>query len=173
VLVMLWHGSFFRPKAWLDITDIDKFSGDSWEKQLTISIFDYLPIFAKLPPNKKAPSLPEVLQGEVEFKDYQKGSNFQKGELEVKKEALIRAPIFDFPGMTVLANGILISHRHDDCRNQPYCLGLVTFSLSPGDYNLEIKLHNTTVRSIGNIISIGSFLLLLSLVFKYANKKFS
>lgn len=173
VLVMVFHGNFFKPKDWLDITDNDKFSGQSWERQLTISIFDYLPIFAKLPPNKKAPELPDVLQGEVDFKHYQKRSNFQKGEAEVKKEALIRAPIFDFPGMQVLANGKLVPHSHDDCRNQEYCLGLVTFSLPTGDYNFEIKLHDTTVRQLGNIISIGSVFLLIFLGFKYANKKFS
>src|SRR4030042_3211047 len=50
--------NYFVPKAWLNITDTDKFSGISWEKQLTISIFDYLPIYAKLPPYSKAPDLP-------------------------------------------------------------------------------------------------------------------
>lgn len=173
VLVIVMHGGFFRPKGWLDITDSDKFSGESWEKQLTISIFDYLPIFAKLPPNKKAPDLPEVLEGEADFNGYQKGSDFQKGQVQVKSEALIRAPIFDFPGMSVSANGRLVPHWHDDCRQQEYCLGLVTFNLPPGHYNLEIKLEDTPVRFLGNIISIGSFLLLLSLGFKYANKKYS
>ena len=173
VLVMAWHGSFFRPKSWLNITDSDKFSGQSWEKQLTISIFDYLPIFAKLPPNKKAPILPEVLVGEADFKNYQKGSNFQKGEVEVKEDAVMRAPIFDFPGMTVLANGQLIPHKHDDCRNLEYCLGLVTFSLPVGNYNFEIKLQDTPIRQLGNIISIGSLFSLYFLGFKYANKKFS
>lgn len=173
VLVMVLHGSFFRPKSWLDIADADKFSGDLWEKQLTISIFDYLPNFAKFPPNKKAPALPEVLQGEADFKNYKKGSNFQKGLVEVKEDAIIRAPIFDFPGMKVTANGKLVDHINNNCTNEQYCLGLVTFNLPRGTYDIEVRLHDTPIRQLGNIISIGSMLLLLSLGFKYANKKFS
>ena len=173
VLLLTLHGNFFKPKDWLNITDNDKFSGQSWEKQLTISIFDYLPIFAKLPPNKKAPALPEVLQGDVNFKNYQKGSDFQKSEVQVKKDAIIRAPIFDFPGMVVLSDGKLIEHINNNCQNEEYCLGLVTFSLPKGTHHLEIKLQDTPIRQLGNIISIGSLLLLTLLGIKYANKKYS
>jgi len=35
------------------MTDEEKFSGANWQKQLTSSIFDYLPIYAPLPPVEK------------------------------------------------------------------------------------------------------------------------
>src|SRR4030043_139468 len=57
--VIILNVNYFRPIGWLDITDQDKFSGELWEKQITASIFDYLPVFAKAPPAGKAPAPPE------------------------------------------------------------------------------------------------------------------
>ncbi len=163
VSIYLLHVSFFQPKAWLEISDEVKFSGESWEKQLTISIFDYLPTFAKLPPNKKAPDLPEVLDGEVEFVTYKKGSNFQVGEIEVLKDATIRLPLFDFPGMKVKVDEVETLHANDDCRNQQYCLGLITFNVPIGKHSLEAKLYDTPIRQAGNIITIISIFILITL----------
>lgn len=148
------HSSFFQPRDWFNISDADKFSNLSWEKQLTISIFDYLPIYAKLPPNKKAPLLPETLDGEVRYINYKKGSDFQVGEIEVKKAATLRLPLFDFPGMEVKIDGNRISHWHNDCRNQQYCLGLITFPVPEGKHKITVQLKDTTVRTLGNIITI-------------------
>ena len=170
--LILLHGAFFKPKEWLNISDKDKFSGESWEKQLTISIFDYLPIFAKLPPNEKAPLLPDVLDGEVEFLSYQKGSNFQKGEALVKEAATLRLPLFDFPGMQVLVDGMLIHHINNDCRREEYCLGLITFNIEEGKHKIEVQLKDTPVRSLGNIISLVSLFLTAFLSIKYGFKKF-
>ena len=168
--LFILHGLFFQPKEWIDISDQEKFSGESWEKQLTISIFDYLPIYAKLPPNKKAPELPDTLDGEVEFLSYKKGSNFQVGEVEVKEAATLRLPLFDFPGMEVKVDGQKIVHWHDDCRGQEYCLGLITFSVLQGKHTIEAKLKDTQIRQTGNIVSLLS-ILLVGLIF-YLSKKY-
>lgn len=156
VAVFLLYGGFFRPQKWLDLSDTEKFSGLYWEKQLTISIFDYLPIYAKLPPTKKAPLYPDVLEGEAEFKSYQKGSDNQKGAVLVEEEAQLRLPLFDFPGMQVKANGSVIEHRHNDCRGEEFCLGLVNFYLPKGEHLIEARLGNTPIRSLGNIITLIS-----------------
>jgi hypothetical protein len=161
--------SFYVPKAWLNINDTDKFSGVSWQKQMTISIFDYLPIYAKLPPISQAPDVPEVLDGMATFSDYKKGSDFQTGDVVVSSFATIRLPLFDFPGMQVKANGVVVSHRHDDCRNEEFCLGLISFKLSPGSYRLETRLTDTPVRKIGNYLTlVGSIVILWLLIKKNA-----
>ncbi len=152
---------FFTPKDWLNISDSDKFSGISWEKQMTISIFDYLPIYAKLPPITEAPKLPEVLEGSADITDYQKGSDFQTGKFEVSQEAVIRLPLFDFPGMKVRANGEVIKHSNDDCRGQEFCLGLITFNLPKGSYFIDARLTDTPVRKIGNYLTIASMVTLI------------
>ena len=141
--------SFFTPKGWLNINDADKFSGDSWEKQLTISIFDYLPIYATLPPIQKAPPVPEVLVGSVKFLEYRKGSDFQKGTIDASKDSLIRVPLFDFPGMEVKIDGKITPHVNNDCRGEVFCLGLITFSVPQGSHTIDIRLTDTPVGRLG------------------------
>jgi hypothetical protein len=172
ILAIVLNIGFFTPKGWLDISDKEKFSGVLWEKQLTISIFDYLPIYAKLPPPTEAPALPEILDGSAKVSDYSKGSNFQKGKIEVTKEATIRLPLFDFPGMKVTANGEAIKHYHDDCRGQRYCLGLISFKLTKGSYEVEARLTDTPIRTVGNYLSLTSIFILGWLIIKKDEKVF-
>ncbi|MDP3973525.1 MAG: glycosyltransferase family 39 protein [Candidatus Daviesbacteria bacterium] len=168
VLILL-HGSNFQPKEWLNISDQDKFSQDSWQKQLTISIFDYLPIYAQLPPNHEAPPAPEILEGKVNIFSYEKGSNYQIGEVEVLEEATLRLPLFDFPGMEVTLNGKVINHVNDDCRGEDYCFGLISFTIPEGRHMIKVQLKDTSVRTIGNIITLVSFFIV---VFSFAKIKY-
>lgn len=162
--------SFYVPKAWFNIKDSDKFSGVSWQKQMTISIFDYLPIYAKLPPITQAPDFPEVIDGKAEFSDYKKGSDFQTGNVSVDSEATIRLPLFDFPGMRVKADGKLVNHGHDDCRNEEFCLGLISFKLPKGEHKIEVELTDTPVRRIGNYLSIAGAAFVVWLLIKKNEK---
>ena len=157
---------FFVPKDWLDISDLDKFSGVSWQKQMTISIFDYLPIYATLPPINEAPPMPEILDGSALIINYQKGSNFQNGKINVLEDATIRLPLFDFPGMQVKINNKIISHYNNDCRGEDFCYGLITFKLSKGEYQIETKLTDTPIRKIGNYLTLTSMILLIWLLRK-------
>lgn len=157
---------FFHPKEWYPIGDSDKFSGKLWEKQLTISIFDYLPIYAKYPPVHKAPDYPEVLEGSVVFDNYHKGSNFQTSKFEVTQSAVLRLPIYDFPGMTVYVNGQRIDHWNNDCRGQEFCLGLVTIKLNSGRYEMVVRLEDTPVRKWSLIVSGLTLILVVGLIRK-------
>jgi len=149
-ILFILNLSFFKPKDWLDISDNEKLSGVLWEKELTSSIFDYLPIYAKMPPSQKAALIPEILEGDVEISNYYKGSDYQKGNIKVNSDSTLRLPIFDFPGMNV------IDHINDNCTDQEFCLGLVTINVPKGQYLLEVEFKNTPVRTIGNILSIVS-----------------
>lgn len=169
-LVVVLHAGFFKPVDWLNISDKDKFSGKSWDKQLTISIFDYLPIYAEFPPITQAPEKPEVLDGDIIIKSYSKGSNYQQGEIIVEKEATIRLPLFDYPGMKVTVDGKKVNHWNDDCRLQEFCLGLITFQLPPGNYKIRAELTNTPIRTVGNVISLVSMILIIS-IFIYSYRR--
>lgn len=162
--LLILYGGFFQPKSWMNISDKEKFSGELWEKQLTISIFDYLPIYAKLPPVTKAPVFPEILSGQVNFIDYQKGGNFQKGSVEVVEDSEVRLPLFDFPGMRVRVDEKMVEHRHDNCQGQEFCLGLISFQIPAGNHTIEARLTNTPIRSTSNIIS-GIGILVIGLLF--------
>lgn len=171
LVVFFMYSSFFQPQKWLNMSDREKFSGLLWEKQLTISIFDYLPIYAKLPPVQKAPALPEVLNGEVKFLKYDKKASSQKGEIEAKGRTRLRLPLFDFPGMKVYLNGREIKHIHNDCRGQEFCLGLITFDVPTGHHIIEARLTNTIVRSIGDYLTLISLVFVIFLFYVYYSKK--
>ncbi len=170
IISFLFTMSYFTPKAWLNINDVDKFSGVSWEKQLTISIFDYLPIYATLPPVAKAPDVPEILEGIAKFSEYKKGSDFQTGVIDVSTASLIRLPIYDFPEMQLKVDNNVTSYINNDCRGEKYCLGLVTFNIAPGHHVIEIRLTDTPVRRIGNILTLISLGVIVFLLIKSKNK---
>jgi hypothetical protein len=163
ILAFVLNVSYFVPKSWNYITDADKFSGESWQKELTISIFDYLPIYAKLPPITPAPAQPEVLDGAATFSSYTKGSDFQDGVIDVKKDALIRLPLFDFPGMVTKIDGKVVSHVNNNCSGEVFCLGLITYKVPVGTHTIGVKLTDTPVRKVGNYLSLISLVIVIGL----------
>jgi hypothetical protein len=170
LIAILLNVSYFVPKSWLDITDNEKFSGVSWQKQMTISIFDYLPKSAVLPPINEAPKTPEIMDGKAEIISYKKASNFQYGQIKVIEDVNIRLPLFDFPGMKVKVNGNIVSHFDNDCRGHNFCYGLISIKLSKGEYNIEARLTDTPIRKVGNLITLVSLVVVLVLVF-YRKRK--
>lgn len=160
------YSSYFRPDKWLNINDADKFSGESWEKQLTISIYDYLPIYAKHPPTQKAPDKPIFIEGKGKIVDGKKGTNWQRWNVEVESsDTILELPIFYFPKWKVWVNGKDIPIDYD---NE---LGLIRVKLTPGDYDVFAKLTSTPVRTLGEIITLVSILLLPVFYIKIKVKK--
>ncbi len=158
-LVIFLNAGFFRPSQWYEISDQEKFSGELWEKQLTISIFDYLPIFAKMPPDKKAPEEPIFIEGEGKIISYQKGTNWQKGQIEITQKATVRLPFFYFPGWEIYVDDQKTDFSYDNF------LGLPTFSLSEGKHQIYARLNDTPIRKTSNIVSTISILALFSFPF--------
>jgi hypothetical protein len=145
----LFYGYFFRPLKWLNITDNDKFSGENWDQQMTISIYDYLPIYATHPPSEKAPGEPQIIAGEANILNYNKGSDWSKAQIKANSdEVLVRESIFYFPGWSVFVNG---ERQMIDYNNE---LGLITYEVHKGVNNVDIKLMNTPIRNIGNMFSL-------------------
>lgn len=171
VSAFILYLNFFQPKGWLNISDHEKFSGASWTRQLTSSIFDYLPIYAKFPPIQKAPGTPEILDGKGKILNYQKGSDFQKGEVVMETPGELRLPLFDFPGMKVWVDGKETPHGNSDCRGEPFCMGLINVKVAPGTQSLEVKLTNTPIRTVGNSLTILSLLIILGLLVNRRPKK--
>ena len=160
--VVSFNLSFFRPEKILKITDTEKlFSAKGWNKLQTDAIFDYLPIYAPQPPGSPAPQQPWFAKGsEGQIKNFQKGTNWEKFDVDVESEAIIKLPLFDFPGWQVFANGkpVEINHQNE--------LGLIAFRLGLGSYQVEVKLKNTPIRTAGNLISLFSWLGLIFYLLK-------
>ncbi len=150
--VIFFNAFYFNPRVWYQISDKEKFSGELWEKQLTISIFDYLPIFAKAPPGQKAPDRPQIIKGKAKVLDFQKGTDWQRGKLTVYEDAAVELPLYDFPGFRVLVDDRKVETNH----NNP--LGLITFNLPAGEHSFSVKLKRTPIRWLGDLTSLLSFL---------------
>lgn len=148
ILFFVGNVSFFRPREWFDLTIWEKFSGRSWDKQLTISIFDYLPIYAKFPPSTPAPSYPTALDGKVSILDYAHRTNQLSFRTKSQVAATLILPQYDFPGWRITLDGKIISHSR---ANE---LGLITFSLPAGEHAVKAVLSNTPVRLFGNLSTV-------------------
>ncbi|MFZ2202775.1 MAG: hypothetical protein WAV56_05295 [Microgenomates group bacterium] len=166
ILLFLTNVSFFRPRAWFDLTIWEKFSGYSWDRQLTISIFDYLPIYAKFPPALAAPLLPYGVKTKISILDFTHGSdNFRFTTKSLINDVLI-LPQFDFPGWQVKLDGKKVVHRHNND------LGLIALDLPAGEHRLEAALKKTPVRLFGDLTTlIFAPLALYTLISKNHNDK--
>lgn len=147
-LLIFMNVSYFRPRLWFDLTIWEKFSGYSWDRQLTTSIFDYLPIYAKFPPATPAPVFPATLNSKISFLDYVHQSDSFSFATRGMSEATLVLPQFDFPGWQVRVDGKKVDHRHDNP------LGLISFEVPSGEHRIEAKLVDTPVRVLGNLASL-------------------
>jgi uncharacterized membrane protein len=158
--LILLNLSFFTPSKWFNITLLEKFSGPTWDKQMTTSIYDYLPIFATHPPTAPAPSLPEVSNGFADFLYYTKGTNWQSFTIQNNEDTVIKLPIFDFPGWVVKVDGkkVAIDHQNE--------LGLITVKVVAGEHQVFAKLTDTPVRTLGNLLTLIFLPLSLYIILK-------
>ncbi|OGM27112.1 hypothetical protein A2962_03350 [Candidatus Woesebacteria bacterium RIFCSPLOWO2_01_FULL_39_61] len=150
VIGFMLYRSNFVPRIWIDISDSEKFSGDSWQRQQTISIFDYLPIYAEKPPGSAAPNKPVAIEGRVGSIEGQKGTDWQIWNVEIESEtAILQLPLYYFPNWEVFVNGVKTPINYTNK------LGLITFFLNQGSHEVKAELRNTPVRVAGNTISIA------------------
>lgn len=147
-LVVFLNVSYFRPREWYNLTIWEKFAGISWDKQLTISIFDYLPIFAKFPPAKPAPTYPYASDTQVSILDYHHLASSIDFNVKSQSNTILTLPQFDFPGWRVSLDGRVIKHRHDND------LGLIAFDLPVGEHHVKAILGQTPVRLAGDILTL-------------------
>jgi len=167
IAVVSFNFSFFQPEKILKITDSEKlFSAKGWYKLQTDAIFDYLPIYAPLPPATPAPDQPYFIRGEGgEIKNFKKGTDWEKFQAEVVSESFLQLPLYDFPGWQVLVNGQSVEINH---QNQ---LGLITIRLEAGDYQIEARLGKTPVRQITDLISLMAWIGLIVFLVSGRKKK--
>lgn len=160
-ILFLFNLNFFRTKDWLNITDKQKFTGQNWDLQQTISIFDYLPKSANFPPSEKAPdSL--ISQNKFTVLSFEKGSNKQIWRIEVDdNNTEISLPIYNYPGWTVFVDNEKINvYQKGD-------LGLVTFKIDSGVHEIYAILKNTRLRFFSNMLSVTGFIILVFYFKKY------
>ena len=161
VILLIFHGRFFRPDKWLNISDNDKLSGNNWDLATTISINDYLPIYTSLSPAKKAQDMPVVISGNVNFTIVEKGTNWQKWSIQALDYSVLQAQLFYFPNWKVYVDGKNTPIDYKDNN------GFITFNVQKGMHTIDLRLSNTPVRTAGNVITLLGFPAFLFIYRKY------
>lgn len=152
VLVLGFNFSYFRPEKFLQITDEELLSGKNWDKQIKRSIFDYLPIYAKEPPAELVNVRYQILTGDSQVSDFKEGTNWISFKTETRTHSIIRLSQYYFPDWRVFVDGkeIQIDYKNNS-------LGLTTFILGKGNHTIEVRLYDTPIRSLSNLMTAGGF----------------
>ncbi len=118
---------------------------------------DYLPIWVQTTEGERFDS-PRAEKGDVRVSDLERTSATLNFSANVIYNSLIEVPITYFPGWEVKANDQLISQV------SPSKMGLIRFELPEGNYRVNIELRDTSVRRVGNIISLSSIIFVILLL---------
>lgn len=161
-VTLLLNVQYFHPDKWFpEMTDTKKFAGNSWRLQITGSIFDYLPIYAPLPPINPPGSDLGITGGAGTFTKLQKASNFQRYTVDITSPvAIVELQTFYFPGWKVWLDGKEV--KIDPSRDP--LLGRMQIDVTAGKHQIMAIFGNTPIRTIGNSLS---FLAWLSLPFVF------
>ncbi len=159
VLTVVLNWSFFKPgKFYTEMNDRKKLSGIFWEEQQRAAVLDYLPKTATQP-REVAPNIPQVVLGKAVIENFENRSNRWKFKTQVSGSSTIEVPVFDFPGWEVWIN----SKKADYSSNN--VLGRISINFDKaGNYLVEGKFKDTTIRQVSNLVSVISFGVLIGIL---------
>jgi len=147
--VITFSFSYFKPKEYVDDSFFDKFINIETMREGVDLTKDYLPVWVATIDGEVFNDF-KTETGEITTNDFKRTSDKFSGNIVVKSKASILAPITYFPGWQVWANERIVS------QDSPSNMGLIKFELPPGSYKIDVKLMNTPVRDLGNILSLIS-----------------
>lgn len=165
LLVIVWNWQFFLPQHGKmgPLTDSQKFSGAAWDLQRTAGIFDYLPESAKENPKDGANILAEVYSGKAVLTNMQQGTNWARFDINSEKSgSTVRINLFDFPKWNMTLDGKQISHYVPDTEKY----GRIYIDVPQGSHRINMKLENTPIRNVSNMISLLSWIFLAAYLIK-------
>lgn len=164
-VVIIFQGvNQFKPDIWKDVTQEEYFSGASWDEQRSSALTDYWPQSAKFVPTTFAPLTPTFMYGTGKVSKVIKVGPRAEFTADITSAlAKVSLPIIYFPGWKLVSTGNSQLKTDSDT-------GLITIMLDKGQHDIRLAFTNTWPRTIGNIVSLLSFGLLLILTRKYAQK---
>lgn len=173
-LTIYFVGRYFVPQNYINKSDRQLTSFDEVAWRVSRSTFEFAPKGIKTTKSSLNTTIPnirmidindtfyEVIDGKAQVSSIK--NKFMEKEYLVKAEEniIFRQNTFNFPGWTAYQNGKKISIS--DNNN----FKLITVRIPKGENKIVFKFENTTVRSIGNSISLSSIggILIILLVVK-------
>ncbi len=140
------------------ITDRQKFSGIAWTNQITSGIYDYLPKTA----SKAASSPPSGLVENIDpgqqnylVENITRGTDWISFNIYLPQSGRVTLAQLYFPGFKAYVNG-----KPEKIQSEPL-LGRMVLDLPGGSNQVFIRLFNTPIRTISNLISLISWTALI------------
>ena len=154
--LVIYNWNYFLPDGGKmgPLTDKEKFAAAAWDLQRTAGIFDYLPKTAKENPKGPQEVLVEVMEGEAEINNSIQKTNWAKFQITVTKEALVRVNIFQFPNWKAYIDGKITKILIPETERW----GRTYITIPEGIHGVYLKLNNTPLRTLSNIISLTTWL---------------
>lgn len=164
VLVVAANFLYFKPEKLLNINEKELLTGLAWDKQIKRSIFDYLPKSAKEPPAELATERYTILTGETKVTDFKEKSNEISFKANTDTHTILRLSQYYFPNWRIYDNSEELKIDYNNT------LGLMTIILGVGEHNINAKLYDTSIRTLGNTLT-GLGILSYLVLFLFINRK--
>jgi len=146
---------FFYPITYGKVTDQQKFSGDSWMRLVTAGIYDYLPKTADRAAQKAATEYVDKVEPTTSLytiSGQKHGTDWLFFNLSLDNQAKVTISQLYFPNFKIFDYDKELSFTIEPE------FGRMVIDLSPGQHQLFIKLFNTPIRTVSNIISLIAWL---------------
>lgn len=162
-LLLFLNLKYFYPIKSGPLTDDQKFSGLAWQNQMTSGIYDYLPNTAYTAAKSQAKFVIDEIEPKTTSTIYgqKKGTDWLFFNADLKEKTTITLAQMYFPNFKAYDYDVEIP-----VEIEPE-LGRMVLKLNPGQHQIYIKLKNTPIRTISNIISLISW---TSLLFYFLKK---
>ena len=167
-ILLILNLKYFTPLTFGPLTDGQKFSGQAWVNQISGGINDYLPRQVNIPIIQQATNfIDEITPFDTDYilSGMKKGTDWQLFNITLSKPATIFLPSYIFPNFQLFIN------RNPSFQFETDIHGRIAFNLDSGQHQIFIKLKNTPVRSLANIISFISLFFILPILIFYSWKK--
>jgi len=166
--VIALNYSYFYPIHSGPISDSQKLSGESWRLLTTASIYDYLPKTASTAAKKPAlPFIDDINPAATKYQitGQKKGTDWQFFNINLDTNSTVTLSVLYFPDFIVTDFGKVIKTKTEPL------LGRITIDLTAGNHQIYVKLHNTPIRTISNILSFIAWSFTIYFFVKFAWNK--
>jgi len=154
ILVVIINYQNFYPITSGPLSDQQKFQGIAWNNQITSGIYDYLPKTASTAAKYPAQNYIDALNPNVKYSlnNAKKGTDWLFFNLSLDNQAKVTISQLYFPDFKIFDYDKELSFTVEPE------FGRMVVDLSPGYHRLYVKLFNTPIRTISNIVSLIAWL---------------
>ncbi len=158
--LIVWNWNYFLPQGGKmgPLTDTQKFSGAAWDLQRTAGIFDYLPQAARENPKEGQKLLAEFMTGKGSVESPKEGTNWASFNINADSASTIRVGIFQYPVWKTYIDGKEVKNYVPESE----AWGRMYIDVAAGRHIITLRLYNTPLRSVANIISLLTWISLLA-----------